>query len=69
MRGFGDRRDHILAQRGGPGGSVFDQAPPPNGGSPAAGDKGGAPAPQEGRGGILDKLQPAPSGPAVPQSR
>jgi preprotein translocase subunit SecG len=59
----------ILAQRGGPGGSVLDQAAPQTSGTPAAGDKAGAPAPQEGRGGILDKLQPAPSGPAVPQSR
>ena len=32
---------------------------------PAAGDTGGGAPPQEGRGGILDKLQGAPSGPAV----
>jgi preprotein translocase subunit SecG len=60
----------VLAQRGGPGGSVFDRAAPPGNGAPAAGDTGGGtPAPQEGRGGILDKLQGAPSGPAVPQTR
>jgi preprotein translocase subunit SecG len=57
----------ILAQRGGPGGSVLDQTAPQTEG--AAAPAGAPAAPQEGRGGILDKLQPAPSGPAVPQSR
>lgn len=53
----------VLGNSPAPKGSVFDGAA--GSGASGAGDK--APAP--GRGGVLDKLQPAaPSGPVVPQS-
>jgi preprotein translocase subunit SecG len=58
----------ILAKQSAPAGSVFDAANPaqtPSAGAPAK--PGEAPAvPQQGRGGILDKLQPPSGEPAVP---
>ncbi len=47
----------ILANRTAPQGSVFDSKPASTSGAPVA--PGEAPKPQEGRGGILDKLQPS----------
>jgi preprotein translocase subunit SecG len=64
----------ILANRATAPSSVFDRAAPAApaqpGGSATPGSAPAPAAPAEGRGGILDKLQPkAPSGPAVPQTR
>lgn len=53
----------LLARQSAPSGSIFEQ---PVSKSAPASDSG---APSEGRGGILDKLQPKVNGPAVPQSR
>lgn len=60
----------ILGRGAVPTGSVFDGAAGTAGGAPASQSSGeGGQAPSTGRGGILDKLQPAaPSGPVVPQS-
>ena len=52
----------LLARHGAPAGSVFDAAKPtdkPAAGAPAT--PGEAPKAPEGRGGILDKIQPAPA--------
>lgn len=57
----------ILARQSAPVGSVFDATNP--GQTPAAGapaTPGETPAEPQGRGGILDKLQPPSSEPAVP---
>lgn len=61
----------ILANRTAPQGSVFDRAAPVTPGAPgAATTPTDGTAPPAGRGGILDKLQPAPAAPVeVPLNR
>ncbi len=60
----------LLARHSGSAASVFDQTPAPaasGAAKPSDGAPAGTPA-APGRGGILDKLRPAPSAPAVPPS-
>lgn len=63
----------ILANRTTPAGSAFDTAPATQGAPTAAPGAPAAPAqapPAQGRGGILDKLQPPSQGPAdIPLNR
>jgi preprotein translocase subunit SecG len=62
----------ILANRSTAPSSILDRAPPAAATAPAtpqaSGDQTTAPEPQ-GRGGVLDRLQKQPTGPAVPQTR